>query len=201
MNQEQQFIFDLEPAWADVQINTDPSEAEVILDGQNKGFSPLDLDVIDGDHTVLIRKSGYKDLTSELAVKAGEKIIMETFKLDRLDSKLQIISTPEGASVNLNSIYLGMTPIDLELEPLVTHLISFSKPGFRTQDRSILLDTVETLKSKGKDSELLKVDLQPIYGNVNIQGTKDALVMNNNETIGRIPVSYTHLTLPTICSV
>ena len=58
MNQEQQFIFDLEPAWADVQINTDPSEAEVVLDGQSKGFSPLDLDIIDGDHTLLIRKSG-----------------------------------------------------------------------------------------------------------------------------------------------
>ena len=188
MNQEQQFIFDLEPAWADVQINTDPSEAEVILDGQNKGFSPLDLDVIDGDHTVLIRKSGYKDLTSELSVEAGEEIITEPFKLARLDSKLQIISSPEGASVNLNSVYLGMTPIDLELEPLVTHLISFSKPGFRTQDKSIQLDTVETLKSTGKDSELLKVDLQPIYGNVNIQGTKDALVINNNETIGRIPL-------------
>ena len=81
-----------------------------------------------------------------------------------------------------------MTPSDLEVEPLVTHLISFSKPGFRTQDRSIQLDTFETLKSTGKDSELLKVDLQPIYGNINIQGTKDALVMSNNETIGRIPL-------------
>ena len=188
MNQEQQFIFDLEPAWADVQINTDPSEAEVVLDGQSKGFSPLDLDIIDGDHTLLIRKSGYKDLTSKLSVQAGEEIIKEPFKLDRLDSKLQIISAPEGASVNLNSVYLGMTPIDLELEPLVTHLISFSKPGFQTQDRSIQLDTVETLKSMGKDSELVKVDLQPIYGNVNIQGTKDALVMINNETIGLIPL-------------
>ncbi len=188
MNQEQQFIFDLEPAWADVQIVTQPDSAEVFLDNQSKGFSPLNLDIIDGKHTLLIRKSGYKDLTSELSVQAGEKIIAEPFKLSRLDSKLQIVTIPEGASVNLNSVYLGMTPIDLELEPLVTHLFSLSKPGFQTQDKRIELETVETLQSKGKDSEVLKVDLKPIYGNVNIQGTKDALVMNNSEIIGRIPL-------------
>ncbi len=188
MDEQQEFIFDPEPAWADVQIDSDPSGAEIFIDDQSKGISPIDLDIVQGSHTLSIRKSGYKDLDSELTVQARENMIMEPFELARLDSKLRIITNPEGASVNLNSVYLGMTPINVNLEPLVPHLISLSKPGFRTQESSIELDTVEALGSMGREFDELTVDLQPIFGNVTIEGTKDALLMIDGATIGKIPL-------------
>ena len=48
-----------------------------------------------------------------------------------------------------------MTPVDIELEPLVAHSVSVSKPGYKTMDQIIELKTVETLQSMAKDSEVI----------------------------------------------
>ena len=188
MGEEQEFIFDLEPAWADVQIDTKPSGAEIFVDGKNVGLTPLDLDLIEGQHVLGIKKNGYKDFSTEIAVKARENIVLEPFNLSRLDSKLTIVSYPKGASVNIDSVYRGMTPVEIDLEPLVSHSVSVSKPGYKTMDQIIELKTVETLQSMAKDSEVINLDLQPIFGKILIQGTQDAEVTQGDKSLGNIPL-------------
>ena len=188
MGEEQEFIFDLEPAWADVQIDTKPSGAEIFIDGKNVGLTPLDFDLIEGQHVLGIKKNGYKDFSTEIAVKARENIVLEPFNLSRLDSKLTIVSYPKGASVNIDSVYRGMTPVEIDLEPLVSHSVSVSKPGYKTMDQIIELKTVETLQSMAKDSEVINLDLQPIFGKILIQGTQDAEVTQGDKSLGNIPL-------------
>ena len=188
MGEEQEFIFDLEPAWADVQIDTKPSGAEIFIDSKNVGLTPLDLDLIEGQHVLGIKKNGYKDFSTEIAVKARENIVLELFNLSRLDSKLSIVSYPKGASVNIDSVYRGMTPVEIDLEPLVSHSVSVSKPGYKTMDQIIELKTVETLQSMAKDSEVINLDLQPIFGKILIQGTQDAEVTQGDKSLGNIPL-------------
>ena len=188
MGEEQEFIFDLKPAWADVQIDTKPSGAEIFVDGKNVGLTPLDLDLIEGQHVLGIKKNGYKDFSTEIAVKARENIVLEPFNLSRLDSKLTIVSYPKGASVNIDSVYRGMTPVEIDLEPLVSHSVSVSKPGYKTMDQIIELKTVETLQSMAKDSEVINLDLQPIFGKILIQGTQDAEVTQGDKSLGNIPL-------------
>ena len=188
MGEEQEFIFDLKPAWADVQIDTKPSGAEIFVDGKNVGLTPLDFDLIEGQHVLGIKKNGYKDFSTEIAVKARENIVLEPFNLSRLDSKLSIVSYPKGASVNIDSVYRGMTPVEIDLEPLVSHSVSVSKPGYKTMDQIIELKTVETLQSMAKDSEVINLDLQPIFGKILIQGTQDAEVTQGDKSLGNIPL-------------
>ena len=188
MGEEQEFIFDLEPAWADVQIDTKPSGAEIFIDNKNIGMTPLDFDLIEGQHVLGIKKNGYKDFSTEIAVKARENIVLEPFNLSRLDSKLTIVSYPKGASVNIDSVYRGMTPVEIDLEPLVSHSVSVSKPGYKTMDQIIELKTVETLQSMAKDSEVINLDLQPIFGKILIQGTQDAEVTQGDKSLGNIPL-------------
>ena len=188
MGEEQEFIFDLEPAWADVQIDTKPSGAEIFIDSKNVGLTPLDLDLIEGQHVLGIKKNGYKDFSTEIAAKARENIVLEPFNLSRLDSKLTIVSYPKGASVNIDSVYRGMTPVEIDLEPLVAHSVSVSKPGYKTMDQIIELKTVETLQSMAKDSEVINLDLQPIFGTILIQGTQDAEVTQGDKSLGNIPL-------------
>ena len=188
MGEEQEFIFDLKPAWADVQIDTKPSGAEIFIDSKNVGLTPLDLDLIEGQHVLGIKKNGYKDFSTEIAVKARENIVLEPFNLSRLDSKLTIVSYPKGASVNIDSVYRGMTPVEIDLEPLVSHSVSVSKPGYKTMDQIIELKTVETLQSMAKDSEVINLDLQPIFGKILIQGTQDAEVTQGDKSLGNIPL-------------
>ena len=188
MGEEQEFIFDLKPAWADVQIDTKPSGAEIFIDSKNVGLTPLDLDLIEGQHVLGIKKNGYKDFSTEIAVKARENIVLGAFNLSRLDSKLTIVSYPKGASVNIDSVYRGMTPVEIDLEPLVSHSVSVSKPGYKTMDQIIELKTVETLQSMAKDSEVINLDLQPIFGKILIQGTQDAEVTQGDKSLGNIPL-------------
>ena len=188
MGEEQEFIFDLKPAWADVQIDTKPSGAEIFIDSKNVGLTPLDLDLIEGEHVLGIKKNGYKNFTTDIAVKARENIILEPFNLSRLDSKLTIVSYPKGASVNIDSVYRGMTPVEIDLQPLVSHTVSVSKPGYKTMDQIIELKTIETLQSMAKDSEVINLDLQPIFGNILIQGTQDAEVIQGDKSLGNIPL-------------
>ena len=53
------------------------------IDGKNVGLAPLDLDIIEGQHALEIKKNGFKDFSTEIAVKAREKriefLIMRSF--------------------------------------------------------------------------------------------------------------------------
>ena len=190
MGEEQEFIFDLKPAWADVEIDTKPSGAEIFIDGKNIGLTPLDLDIIEGIHTLGIKKNGYKDFTTEIAVKAKENIVLELFNLSLLDSKINIISNPKEASVNINSIYRGLTPLELELEPLVSHTISLAKPGFKSISENIVLKTQEEILNERNVAYVeFERELKPIYGSISFLGTPGAGLILEGEQIGVVPIN------------
>ena len=190
MGEEQEFIFDLKPAWADVEIDTKPSEAEIFIDGKNIGLTPLDLDIMEGQHTLEIKKNGFKDFTTEIAVKAKENIVLELFNLSLLDSKINIISNPKEASVNINSIYRGLTPLELELEPLVSHTISLAKPGFKSISENIVLKTQEEILNERNVAYVeFERELKPIYGSISFLGTPGAGLILEGEQIGVVPIN------------
>ena len=190
MGEEQEFIFDLKPAWADVEIDTKPSGAEIFIDGKNIGLTPLDLDIMEGQHTLEIKKNGFKDFTTEIAVKAKENIVLELFNLSLLDSKINIISNPKEASVNINSIYRGLTPLELELEPLVSHTISLAKPGFKSISENIILKTQEEILNERNVAYVeFERELKPIYGSISFLGTPGAGLILEGEQIGVVPIN------------
>jgi hypothetical protein len=55
-----------------------------------------------------------------------------------LDSKLKITTNPNGAAVNINSIYQGLSPVMVELPPLKPHVVEVSKPGYQSLTEEIL---------------------------------------------------------------
>ena len=190
MGEEQEFIFDLKPAWADVEIDTKPSGAEIFIDGKNIGLTPLDLDIMEGQHTLEIKKNGFKNFTTEIAVKAKENIVLELFNLSLLDSKINIISNPKEASVNINSIYRGLTPLELELEPLVSHTISLAKPGFKSISENIVLKTQEEILNERNVAYVeFERELKPIYGSISFLGTPGAGLILEGEQIGVVPIN------------
>jgi len=188
MGEEQEFIFDLEPAWADVQIDTKPSGAEIFIDSKNVGLTPLDLDLIEGQHVLGIKKNGYKGFSTEIAVKARENIVLEPFNLNRLDSKLSVVSYPKGASVNINSIYQGLSPVTVELPPLKPHIVEVSKPGYQTQTEEIVLPITEEMQlNDEKDFMKFETNLKPMKGFIRVIGTEGASILADGKHIAQIP--------------
>jgi hypothetical protein len=57
-----------------IYILTNPSGAEVYIDGMLRGTAPLVIESLTGEHTLKIRKQGYKEYSAEVELSAGKKI-------------------------------------------------------------------------------------------------------------------------------
>ena len=183
----QEYLFDLDPSWADVSISTEPVDVSIFNGNERLGNTPSTIQLIQGKNTLSLRKSGYKDYEIQLDIVAQDSVSLESLILSRLDVPLEIMSEPEGASININDEYRGLTPMEIMLEPLVEHKILISKPGYKDINNQLRLDTIESLSSKGKNSEVLDYFLEEILGQVSFVGTDGAKVYRSDDLIGVIP--------------
>src|SRR4029077_10636675 len=59
---------------AKLHLESDPPGAHIALDGSFVGNTPSEVQVADGDHTVIVKKNGFKDWHREIKVSAGSSI-------------------------------------------------------------------------------------------------------------------------------
>jgi hypothetical protein len=71
---------------AKVQLESTPPGADIQLDGSFVGNTPSDVQVGDGEHNIVVKKSGFKDWERKLKVNAGSTI--------HLNAELEKIATP-----------------------------------------------------------------------------------------------------------
>ena len=70
---------------AKLQLESTPVGADIQLDGSFAGNTPSDLQVPEGEHEIVVRKSGYKDWQRKLRISAGSAV--------HLNAQLEIIAT------------------------------------------------------------------------------------------------------------
>lgn len=56
-----------------VDLGSTPAGADIILDGESKGVTPVTLDLPAGAHELLLKKKGYHPLEATITIAAGEK--------------------------------------------------------------------------------------------------------------------------------
>jgi hypothetical protein len=61
-------------ASAKLQMGSDPPGADIEVDGSFVGNTPSDVQVTEGDHTVTVRKAGFKDWERKLKITAGSSV-------------------------------------------------------------------------------------------------------------------------------
>lgn len=59
---------------AKIQLESDPTGADIELDGSFVGNTPSDVQVSEGDHTVTVKKTGFKDWERKMKVSGGSSI-------------------------------------------------------------------------------------------------------------------------------
>lgn len=96
-----------------VQVRSEPSGAQVYLDGALAGTSPAALvNVNGGTHQLRLTLDGYAAWTKEVTVKPEDNLTIEA-ALVGLTGGLEVSSTPSGAKVYLDSQARGNTPLTL----------------------------------------------------------------------------------------
>jgi len=150
----------LKPDWAPITFGSIPSGAQVQVDGDNVGRTPLTAEIASGGHSLLFYQDGYKPRRSRLEVVANQPQTLDPVKLVRSDGNLGLSSEPSEASVTVDAEFRGRTPLDLELTPDEVHTLQLSKAGYETTEREVRLTS--------GTSSTINVELEPRYGDVEI---------------------------------
>ncbi|NQU08139.1 MAG: PEGA domain-containing protein, partial [Candidatus Abyssubacteria bacterium] len=96
-------------------IDSEPPGAEVYIDGENRGKTPLNMSKLRAaEYSIELRRDGYQTLRKHVTLRRDETLrislnMVETPKF----GGVRISSRPEGAEVLLNGEYKGVTPLSL----------------------------------------------------------------------------------------
>ena len=151
----------LTPAWALLNIQSDPIAADIVVDGVIVAQTPAAIEAIQGERSIEVKKAGYKTWQSSIRVAAGIDQNIAAIVLEKSAGKITINSTPNGATVNINNRYRGQTPLKLALTPGENYHIQISKAGFKSLQRTINLTPDEYIS--------LNNTLKPILGLLRLQ--------------------------------
>lgn len=142
MAREQSVHLDLAPNWGDITIPTDPEEASVSVDGIDSGFTtPGPVQIISGEHEIVVKKPGFAPWKDLIWVKAGETRTLALVQLKPVQGTLTIVSDPSAASVTINGKFKGTTPLsDVEVRPNENLEIEVLLAGYHIDRRELSLN-------------------------------------------------------------
>ena len=102
-------------------ISSTPSDADVYINGEYKGKTPLVIELKPGDYEIKLTKSGYYAFVTTKTLGAGDELILECNLIpikgtDKNIGEVEISSTPDG-EIFINGVSYGRTPKTIELSP------------------------------------------------------------------------------------
>src|SRR5262245_23299667 len=116
-----------------VTVTTRPAAAEVLVDGQPHGLTPLTLSIAAGEHSLAIRSGGVERVLP-LTVAAGADIVRD-LELPALAAApvtgvLSVVTDPIGARVSVDGRSVGVSPATVDaLSPGEHNVIVTSDTG------------------------------------------------------------------------
>ena len=161
--QQQAFDLTLAPAWATVSFTTTPAGAELLVDGESVGTTPLNAEILQGRREVTLKLTGFKAWQERLDLDAGTSLIIPRVELVPADGLVFIKSQPSGASVTIGGEFKGQTPLEVALAPDVNHVITFFKNGYTSKDTR--------LTTRANEAREIEVELTPVLSDVTIAAT------------------------------
>ena len=168
----------LMPAWARLQVDSNPTGAEVLVDGEAVGTTPLDTEIIQGRRSIEYSLAGFKPVHRDTTVVAGVPMLLDTITLVPNDGSLVLTSRPAGATVTVDGVFQGSTPLTMVLMSAVNHQIHLNKPGYLTSKK--------TLSLQADQEQHLEVKLTAEYGVIFASSKPaDASLMLDGKPAGR----------------
>ena len=162
--------FKLTKAEGWLSINTDPSEAEIFINGLTHGRTPASISSLPaGIHNITISKKGYRSINIEVNIKDGETFKINE-KLVASGVELNFQNKPEGAEIFIDGKMVGISPVKTIVSP-GPHEILIRKELY--EDYVAKIDVVSdqtldfSLKSK---SELIGFTTYPRKATLTLDG-------------------------------
>ena len=129
------------PAACRVSLTTNPSGATVIVDGRDRGVTPVTLyDLEPGRHLVKLRLAGYDESVRYVDTRKSP-IVQQNTVLEETKGLLLLKTEPEGADVQVDGASVGQTPrLVACLSVGGVHQVRLRKAGYLDQTISVRFD-------------------------------------------------------------
>ena len=131
-------------------IDSEPSEAEIYLDGILLGQTPYKSETLPkGEHEIKLSHASAETHKEKLVLK-DNIILKKQYQLKAASGSVSLFSTPEGASISLDGKDTGLTtPATLESVATGEHLIALHKDAYYPKEI-----TINVLKGKAIREDL-----------------------------------------------
>ncbi len=137
---------------ARLKVSSPVPDADVYVDGASVGKVPVDMPIAAGEHFVIVQLDGYKKFEATVRVEAGQTQTVPAVL--KAVGKLLILSDPPKATVLINGLPIGETPLDLKELDVGDTVVRLEMEGRIPQER--------TLKIVGGESQTLSIKLDMI---------------------------------------
>lgn len=134
---QQQLQLVLEPAWADISIDSAPPGATILVAGEVAGTTPAVVEILQGEQEITLQKEGYASRTQILEVAPGSPQDLGTITLVPAAGVIALSSVPSGANVTVDGEFQGQTPLTLEISPGRSHRLAVFKAGYKRHSASL----------------------------------------------------------------
>ncbi len=127
-------------------VDTDPPGAEIWLDGEKAGLSPLELTALStGEHIIRMTKELYSPVEKAFEVDEGKEPEDLFLRLSPSKTSLFLETNPAAATVLIDGEKIGTSPLEsVYIEPGL-HEIRVEKAGFRAWSQTVEARTGESL--------------------------------------------------------
>jgi formylglycine-generating enzyme required for sulfatase activity len=175
--------FTLEPLGGIVAIRSKPVDAaEVYVDGRDVGTTPLTgIEMSAGEHTLEVRARLHLPYVTTFSIKPGDPPAEITASLEANWAPVTAASSPSGATLSVDRVAVGSTPLSIEVEA-GDRFLEIRRPGYKPHRRSVRV-------VPGEPVDLGVVRLEPEDGRlVVISDPTGATVMVDAEFRGTTPL-------------
>ncbi|NQZ23747.1 MAG: PEGA domain-containing protein [Colwellia sp.] len=144
-NKTQQLVINLIPAWGNIMINSEPLGVQVYENEVLLGTTPLNAQLLEGEHPLHFKKQGYKATQRAVAVKAGQTKTIKAVKLFKLMGRLAISTSPKGVNISYGDKFLGTSPLNVTVSSDKELDLLLFKEGYQSQSHSLIVASDQTV--------------------------------------------------------
>ncbi len=144
-------------------ITSDPDDAAVTLNGEQRGVTPLTLsNVAPGKYLMILTRRQHRSERRTLEVTPGSRT-SHHITLEPLHGLLLVHTRPQRADVQVNGVDRGASPLLLADLPLGEHRIRVSSPNYIAKEVAVSL--------RDRIPQKVEIELTPDFGTLAVAST------------------------------
>ena len=167
----------VQPGTGTLSVNSNPSGAEVLVEGRLVGSTPLNLVLRPGRVDLELRLGGYQTFRTSAQIRPGETTVVNASLVPVVQNGLlQINTNPQGAQVILDGRVVGNTPLNLTVRP-GRYDLEVRLAGYQSFRASLSVGSGQTVP--------VNATLQALRGTLEVYTNVEARIFLDGREVGQ----------------